>query len=84
VPCSLVEIDRRFRGVCCHHHIALTTEAVTTSENSVNFYETTGRNIPEDGHRVKDCDKLMFVNVVSAIKNKLRHPECDVEILIYE
>jgi tRNA threonylcarbamoyladenosine modification (KEOPS) complex Pcc1 subunit len=25
-------------------------EAVTTSETSVNFYETTRRNIPEDSH----------------------------------
>jgi hypothetical protein len=27
---------------------ALTMEAVSTSETSVNFYETTRRNIPED------------------------------------
>jgi hypothetical protein len=41
-PCSLLEIDRRF--------IALMMEAVSTSETSVNSYETTGRNIPEDNH----------------------------------
>jgi hypothetical protein len=41
-PCSLVEVDRRF--------IALTMEAVNTSETSVNFYETTRRNIPEGYH----------------------------------
>jgi hypothetical protein len=29
---------------------ALMMEAVSTSETSVNFYETTRRNIPEDGH----------------------------------
>jgi hypothetical protein len=30
--------------------LALMMEAVRTSETSVNFYETTRRNIPEDGH----------------------------------
>jgi hypothetical protein len=30
--------------------IALMKEAVSTSETSVNFYKTTLRNIPEDGH----------------------------------
>jgi hypothetical protein len=30
--------------------IALMMEAVSTSETSVNFYETTWRNIPEDSH----------------------------------
>jgi hypothetical protein len=39
-PCSLVDIDRRFRGA----------EAVSSSETSVNIDETTRRNIPEDNH----------------------------------
>jgi hypothetical protein len=30
--------------------IALIMEAVSTSETSVNFYEITRRNIPEDSH----------------------------------
>jgi hypothetical protein len=30
--------------------IALMTEAVSISETSVNFYQTTRRNIPEDIH----------------------------------
>jgi hypothetical protein len=30
--------------------IVLMTEAVSKSETSVNFYETTQRNIPEDSH----------------------------------
>jgi hypothetical protein len=30
--------------------IALMMEAVSTSETSVNFYETSRRNIPEDSH----------------------------------
>jgi hypothetical protein len=36
VPCSLVEL------------IALMMKAASTSETSVNFYQTTRRNIPED------------------------------------
>jgi hypothetical protein len=50
-PCSLVDIYRRFRGVyCLHHQGDLMMEAVITSETSIIFYETTRRNIPEDGH----------------------------------
>jgi hypothetical protein len=30
--------------------IALKMEAASTSETSVNFYQTTRRNIPEDSH----------------------------------
>jgi hypothetical protein len=30
--------------------IALMMEAVSISETSVNFYQTTRRNIPEDSH----------------------------------
>jgi hypothetical protein len=49
-PCSLEEIDRHFRGAYCLHHQGelLMMEAVSTSETSVNFYETTLPNIPED------------------------------------
>jgi hypothetical protein len=39
-PCSLVEV----------FHQALMMEAVSTYETSVNFYQTTRRNIPEDSH----------------------------------
>jgi hypothetical protein len=39
-PCSLVEIDRQFRGTYCLH--------LNTSRMSVNFYETIRHNIPED------------------------------------
>jgi hypothetical protein len=42
-PCSLLEVYRRFRR-------ALTMEAANTSGTSVNFYQTTLRNIPEDTH----------------------------------
>jgi hypothetical protein len=55
-PCSLVEGDRRFRSVYCLHHQgdewlnALMMEAVRTSETSVNFYQTTRRDVPEGCH----------------------------------
>jgi hypothetical protein len=53
-PCSLLEIDRRFRGAYCFHHqgdkIALMIEAVNTSKTLANLYETTRCNIPEDGN----------------------------------
>jgi hypothetical protein len=40
------EINGRFRGAYCL--IALMTGAVCTSEMSVNFYQTSRRNIPQD------------------------------------
>jgi hypothetical protein len=53
-PCSLAEIDQSFRGVYCLHHqgdeSSLMMEAISTSEMSVNVYQTTRRNIPDDSH----------------------------------
>jgi hypothetical protein len=46
-PCNVVQIDRRFRDAYCLL-IALMMEAVSTSETSVSFYQTTP--IPEDSH----------------------------------
>jgi hypothetical protein len=45
-PCSLIGVDRRFRGAYCHH--ALMMEAVSTSETSVHSNATTRCYIPED------------------------------------
>jgi hypothetical protein len=47
-PCSLIEIDRRFRGAYCLHR--LDVKALSTCETLVSFYQTTGRNITEDSH----------------------------------
>jgi hypothetical protein len=44
-PCSLVEVYRRFSAI-----VALMMEAASTSETSVNFYQTARRNNPEDSH----------------------------------
>jgi hypothetical protein len=48
VPCSLVEIDRRFRGASACNIIALMINAMSTSETSAIFYESIRRNILED------------------------------------
>jgi hypothetical protein len=49
-----IHFYRRFRGTCCLHHqgneIALMMEAASTSQTSVNFYQTTRRYNPEDSH----------------------------------
>jgi hypothetical protein len=54
VPCSLVEVDLRFRGANClcqgDHHKALLMTTVRTSKTSVYFKETTRRYIPEACH----------------------------------
>jgi hypothetical protein len=48
-PCSLVEVYRRLLAPSSGRSlIALMMEAASTSEMSVNFYQTTRRNNPED------------------------------------
>jgi hypothetical protein len=45
VPCNSSTFQR------CHHHvIALMMEVAVTSETSVNLYQSTPRNSPEDSH----------------------------------
>jgi hypothetical protein len=46
-PCCLVEIYRRLE-VLVASVISAMMEAASSSETSVNFYQTTRRNIPED------------------------------------
>jgi hypothetical protein len=50
-PCSLVEMDRRFRGAHCLHH-----------QGIPNFYKTTRRNIPEDSHLLGGSIALLHVD----------------------
>jgi hypothetical protein len=66
-PCRLVEVYRRFRDACCFHLqslFALMMEAASTSETSVNSYQTTRRNIPEDIHL-----HIAFVRIWSLAKS---------------
>jgi hypothetical protein len=53
-PCSLVEIYRRF-VFTASIIFALMMETVSTSETSVNFYQTTRRNISEDVNFNRYC-----------------------------
>jgi hypothetical protein len=46
-PCSLAEVNRRFRGTCCLHYQGAMMMEAATSETSVNFYQTTRRCNPE-------------------------------------
>jgi hypothetical protein len=55
--CSLVQVYHCFRGTCCPHHqgdpasiFGLMMEAASTSDTSVNFYQTTWHYNPEDSH----------------------------------
>jgi hypothetical protein len=52
-PDSLADVDRRSRGAYCFN--IRTMKVVCTSETSVNIYETTWCNIPEDSHLHKLC-----------------------------
>jgi hypothetical protein len=52
------------------------TEAVSTSDMSVNFNQTTGRNIPEDSH-LYDLTALSGHCLPSSVKiliSKVKHP----------
>jgi hypothetical protein len=46
VPCSLVEINGRFRGAYCLH------QRGDSPEKPVSFYHITLRNFPEDSHQL--------------------------------
>jgi hypothetical protein len=49
VPCNLVEVYQRFRGVAASIIRAM-MEAASTSKTSVNFYQITRCNNPKDSH----------------------------------
>jgi hypothetical protein len=46
-PCSLVELDQRFRGAYCLHYQGDDGGSTRPSETSVYFYETTLRHVPK-------------------------------------
>jgi hypothetical protein len=61
--CILIETDQRFESVYFLQHqdlIALTMQAVSTSEKSVIFHQTRRRNNPEDSHcHTRRCERLI-------------------------
>jgi hypothetical protein len=67
-PCSLEEIDGRFRGACTLRlEGVLMMDAESASETSANFYKTTLRKIPNEGHlhtRRRENLKYHFINRV--------------------
>jgi hypothetical protein len=73
-PCSLLQVYRRFRGAFCLRHqgdeYARVMEAARTSETSVNFYQTTRRNNPEDSHlHTRRPENLKFHLLLSALND---------------
>jgi hypothetical protein len=67
VPCSVVDVYWRITGQWVL--IALMLDAASTSETSVNFYQTTRRNIPEDSHLPR------YVSVATKVSNFWRGPK---------
>jgi hypothetical protein len=65
--CSLVEVYRRFRGAFCLHYEG--NEAASTSEKSVNFYETMIRCNSEDSH-FKSLTSIKLMVDQSNLKKK--------------
>jgi hypothetical protein len=51
-PCSLVDIDRRFRGAYRLNHQG---DVVNSSETSVSIYQSVRRNIPQDSNLQVKC-----------------------------
>jgi hypothetical protein len=56
-PCSLADVYRRFGGACCLHRRG-DDGAGSTSETSVNFYQTTRRNVSENSHHTRRRENL--------------------------
>jgi hypothetical protein len=75
--CSLVEVYRRF--------IVLMIETASTSETSVNFYQTKGRNAPENNHlQDYSASTTRSLNVPCGTicnQNVYLHVNCNVAII---
>jgi hypothetical protein len=69
-PCSLVEIYQRFGGAYFLHHQS--DHAVSTSETSMNIYQTTRRNIREDSYlRIRRRENLKLACFVTDVSYSL-------------
>jgi hypothetical protein len=57
-PCRLVDVYRRFRGTTI---VSLMMDVASSSETSLNLYQTTWRNIPENSRlRTRRRKNLKF------------------------
>jgi hypothetical protein len=77
-PCSLVDVNRRFRDACYLHHygddllITLMMEAASTSEMSVNIYQTAWLHNPEVSHlHTRRRDNLKYHTISFVFVNAL-------------
>jgi hypothetical protein len=66
LPCSQLNVDRHFRGVCClHHQGALIMEAARTSETLVDIQLRTWQYIPEDSeHHTRRRENFKSHNLI--------------------
>jgi hypothetical protein len=59
VPCSLVDIYKRFREAYCLHHPH--SEAENSYETRVSIYQTTQSYIPENSHFMFYCQNITVI-----------------------
>jgi hypothetical protein len=55
ITTNFIEVYQCFKGACSLHHPDDDVEAASTSEMSLNFYQTTQCNNPEDSHLHTCC-----------------------------
>jgi hypothetical protein len=72
--CSIVEVDRRFRGAYYLHRFSSMMEAVRASEMQVRFYEATGHYFPEgclSSLRIQSEKKTLICKESEVVRLKL-------------
>jgi hypothetical protein len=74
---SLVEVYQLFRGLYFLHNQGIIIQLLKTSETSVNFYQSTWRCKPEDGHLHTHHGKNHKSYFVNIIYNHLAHTHPD-------
>jgi protein subunit release factor A len=86
-PCNLVDVYQRFRSACYLHNQG----DESSSETSVNFYQTTRRYNPEDSrlqtHRCENLKSynlktLLVLGILYTLLVKIRHKSKPVSFLL--
>jgi hypothetical protein len=73
--CSLVYVYRRFKGSFCLHYqglITLMMKAASTSETSINFYQTIQQNNPEDSHLLTKTNFIQHIQFNPLMPNLIK------------